>query len=233
MERAQVIDPGGRSGRGLDAAHPGPHSTLWEGYDPNSGTWSLRSPGGIILAAIQAGNYHNAAATAAGVSAYTLSAWRSRARAALAAEDVDPADLSSFDTAKMDEPGRMYVRFLADMTRREGVAEAELVTVWRAQAAEDWRAARDLLSRRYPERWSERHRVEVAGDASAPVTVRVAGLDVDSILAEAVAERDAVPEATPTPEPPAHPDAVADSERAPLGVGDVAAVLDAAAESLG
>jgi hypothetical protein len=33
------------------------------------------------------------------------------------------------------------------------VAEVRLVRLWRTQAAKDWRAAKELLIRRHPERW--------------------------------------------------------------------------------
>lgn len=49
------------------------------------------------------------------------------------------------------------------VTRAERQAEVRLVANWSAQAAQDWRAARDLLARRHPDRWKEHTATEVSG----------------------------------------------------------------------
>jgi hypothetical protein len=88
----------------------------------------------IICASISSGNYLWVAAKTAGISRDTLQDWKRRG-------------------AEGEQP---YARFLADFDQAEINCEAALVKKWHDAAPADWRAARDLLARRFPERWSER-----------------------------------------------------------------------------
>lgn len=54
-----------------------------------------------------------------------------------------------------------FLRFLSAVTEAESSAEVAAVTHWRAAFPEDWRAARDYLRYRQPERWSPVTRVSV------------------------------------------------------------------------
>ena len=71
--------------------------------------------------------------------------------------------------------GSPYLQFLEAVRQAEAEAEAHLVEFWQEQAPKDWRAARDLLSRRFPERWAERQRIEarVQADVKADVEAKV------------------------------------------------------------
>jgi hypothetical protein len=48
---------------------------------------------------------------------------------------------------------RPYFQFFQAVTRAETEAEARLVRIWSEAAESDWRASRDMLARRFPERW--------------------------------------------------------------------------------
>jgi hypothetical protein len=52
------------------------------------------------------------------------------------------------------EAGRgRYFHFFQAVTRAEIEAEARLVRIWSDAAERDWQASRDMLARRFPERW--------------------------------------------------------------------------------
>jgi len=54
-----------------------------------------------------------------------------------------------------------YLDFFYTIERAKAEAEVELVEVWRSQAKENWQAARDLLARRYPERWGRTDKLRI------------------------------------------------------------------------
>jgi transposase-like protein len=60
-----------------------------------------------------------------------------------------------------------YREFREQLTRAEATAETTLVAAWAAAASGpdgDWRAARDLLARRAPERWAGVTRVQMTNE---------------------------------------------------------------------
>ncbi len=59
------------------------------------------------------------------------------------------------------------VEFLERITRAETRAEARLANQWLSKTADDWRASRDYLARRWPERWASK--MEIAGPQGGPV----------------------------------------------------------------
>lgn len=97
-----------------------------------------------IAEVVRAGNYLTVAAQFAGVGNSTLKTWLARGRAADAAaergEDV-PAE------------EQRYRDFLASVSQAEVHAEVLAATAWRSRVTEDWRAARDFLRYRVPDRW--------------------------------------------------------------------------------
>jgi hypothetical protein len=72
-----------------------------------------------------------------------------------------------------------YLQFLHRVTRAETSAEVAAVTAWRGAFAEDWRAARDYLVRRRPDRWAATTRVSMTTEESER--------RIDDALAEAMA----------------------------------------------
>ena len=51
------------------------------------------------------------------------------------------------------------MEFLEAVAQAEAEAEVRMIAQWQAHIPRDWRAARDFLARRYPERWRVRARV--------------------------------------------------------------------------
>jgi hypothetical protein len=64
----------------------------------------------------------------------------------------------------LDPEQARYVEFLEAVTRAETRAEVAAVTHWRAAFATDWRAARDYLVRRVPDRWAATTRVQISSE---------------------------------------------------------------------
>lgn len=79
-----------------------------------------------------------------------------------------------------------YLAFLEAVTQAETVAEVAAVTQWRAAFVHDWRAARDYLVRRQPDRWAARTRVSISTeeaearmDRAVLETLTALGVDTD------------------------------------------------------
>ena len=86
-----------------------------------------------ICNAIRMGNYLVTATRAAGVSIDSLQRWR-----------------------RYGEEGRQpFANFLAAVQRAETDCETRLVQIMYDAAPSDYRAARDMLTRRFPERWAQ------------------------------------------------------------------------------
>jgi transposase len=97
-----------------------------------------------IVEVVRAGNYLTVAAQFAGVGISTLQGWLARGRKAAAAldagEEIPPEE-------------RRYLEFLAAVSQAEVHAEVLAATAWRSMVTQDWRAARDYLRYRVPDRW--------------------------------------------------------------------------------
>jgi hypothetical protein len=94
-----------------------------------------------ICEMVRAGNYLKIACAAAGISADSLSRWRKKGAAG-------------------EEP---YAAFLRELEHAELDCESALVKKWHDAAPDDWRAARDLLARRFPDRWGRQVEEESPG----------------------------------------------------------------------
>lgn len=115
-----------------------------------------------ICKALMTGNYLRTAAGYAGVGESSIYQWLARGRKAL--EDAveheqwipDPLDPEGDQILADDgipDRERRYVEFLAAVEKAEIEAEIRMATQWSLAAAKDWRAAKEFLARRYPERW--------------------------------------------------------------------------------
>lgn len=105
----------------------------------------------VILTAVRIGNYFTTAASLAGIHINTLYRWLSEG------EDEDS----------------QYHEFYLDMLQAEAEAEVSIVTVVRSAANSDYRAGLELLSRRFPDRWSSRSKAELTGEHGAPIELHV------------------------------------------------------------
>lgn len=120
-----------------------------------------------IVDAISAGNYYEAAARYAGVHPESIINWMHRG-----------------STAKAG----IYFEFFEAVTRAEAEAEVRIVAQWQQQVPQDWRAARDFLARRYPQRWGPTDKHELSGPGGSPV--QVATMHGDDAIAVARLLRD-------------------------------------------
>jgi len=59
------------------------------------------------------------------------------------------------------------------VTRAETEAEATLVRTWSEAAKIDWRAARDMLARRFPERWAQSRHPDVQGGTGFSIHIHL------------------------------------------------------------
>jgi len=88
-----------------------------------------------LTEAIRAGNYYEAACGYAGIHYSTFRKWMQKG-----------------ETAKSGK----FREFFEAITRAEYEAEVRMVAQWQKHMPEDYRAIRDFLERRYPERWGRR-----------------------------------------------------------------------------
>ena len=88
-----------------------------------------------LTEAIRAGNYYEAACGYAGIHYSTFRKWMQKGEAAKSGK---------------------YREFFEAVTRAEYEAEVRMVAQWQKHMPEDYRAIRDFLERRYPERWGRK-----------------------------------------------------------------------------
>ncbi len=106
-----------------------------------------------ILRNIKTCAYRETACAAAGIDSKTLRNWLARAK-------------------RGGDTNAIYRRFAAALEEAEARAEVvDLVTIGKA-ARDDWRAAAWRLSRKYPDRWGERQRLEHSGPDGGPIETK-------------------------------------------------------------
>jgi hypothetical protein len=98
--------------------------------------------------AIAAGNYYQAACGYAGISYKVFREWMLKGEKARSGQFRDFRDA---------------------VTKAKTDAEVQVVAFWRAQLPSDWRACRDFLARRYPQRWGpmQRHEMKAKADVTS------------------------------------------------------------------
>ena len=103
-----------------------------------------------LVQAIEAGNYYEAACGYAGITYTTFRNWMIKG-----------------ENAKSGK----YHEFFDAITRAEAVAEVRMVAQWQQHMPEDYRAIRDFLERRFPERWGRKDKVqqEISGPDGGPI----------------------------------------------------------------
>lgn len=154
---------------------------------PNAGQKGRRSVGGelvspceilgpTIVELVRAGMRPRAAAQAAGIAPPTLSGWIKRG----VAENVR--------LEKGEEPIAIeapYKKFVDDLNKAEAESQAGLVVAWFKEARSgDWKAAKEFLSRRWPDEWggNDTVKVEVSGGIMGQIehTHEIAPVDDDA-----------------------------------------------------
>lgn len=93
-----------------------------------------------LFDAIKAGCYYDVACRYAGISYATFRNWINKGEKSKSGEFFD---------------------FLEALKQAEAEAEVRMVMLWQSKMPEDWKAARDFLARRYPERWAQKERIDL------------------------------------------------------------------------
>lgn len=88
-----------------------------------------------LLKALRNGATYTAACSYAGISYYTFNKW-----------------LKKGEQAKRGK----FRRFFEEVQEAEHEAELKCIQAWMSQIPNDWRAAKDFLERRFPDRWGKR-----------------------------------------------------------------------------
>lgn len=108
-----------------------------------------------------------------GISEQTIYNWMARGSAEILRLEND----SKAKPIKKEAP---YVSFFQQVKKAENTSEIRSVTQWQNAIKDgDWRAAKDFLARRFPDRWSPR--IEITGAEGAPVQVN---MNVDVVTLE-------------------------------------------------
>lgn len=98
-----------------------------------------------IVASVEAGNYLDAAARAAGIGVRTAYGWQERGRRDIAAGNADTP----------------HARFALAVDEARGKAEVRTLGVIQHAALEHWQAAAWWLERSQPKKWGQRRFTEV------------------------------------------------------------------------
>lgn len=103
-----------------------------------------------LTEAIRDGNYYEAACGYAGITYTTFRNWMIKG-----------------ENAKSGK----YREFFEAIMQAECEAEVRMVAQWQQHMPEDYRAIRDFLERRFPERWGRKDKVqqEISGPDGGPI----------------------------------------------------------------
>lgn len=108
-----------------------------------------------------------------GISEQTIYNWMARGSAEILRLENNPKS----KPLKKEAP---YISFFQQVKKAENTSEIRSVTQWQNAIKDgDWRAAKDFLARRFPDRWSPR--IEITGAEGAPVQVN---MNVDVVTLE-------------------------------------------------
>lgn len=116
-----------------------------------------------IVQVLRGGSSRSAAAGFAGITPGTLNNWLRKGEAVAAREGDE--ELSGDDV--------QYLELYIAVMKAEAELEASLVKRWEAETVDDWQAAMQLLSRRFPDRWASKQRVEPEEPKDAGTQVHI------------------------------------------------------------
>lgn len=104
-----------------------------------------------IIASIRAGNTYECASACARVTYQTFCNWMRQGK-----EDIE---LGLTDSK--------FFRFFYDVEEAEMLMEQDCVRAWQNFVPQNWQAARDFLSRRNPDKWSAKDKVDVTSNGES------------------------------------------------------------------
>lgn len=91
------------------------------------------------------GNFPTVAAVSSGVPALVFEGWMRRG-------NTEISRLA--DGGKVDKQAAIYVHLVTSVESAQAIAESRAVSFWQNHVSGNWQAAKEFLSRRFPERWS-------------------------------------------------------------------------------
>ncbi|MBA7635465.1 hypothetical protein ES703_43069 [subsurface metagenome] len=110
-----------------------------------------------ICKRLRASWYAKVAAESVGISESTYYRWIERGKKASELEEKGK---------KVPESEKIYREFWESVRQSDAVGEGVLITAILSKIKEDWRAALEILSRKYHERWGRRESIKVEKEVS-------------------------------------------------------------------
>ncbi len=110
-----------------------------------------------ICKRLRAGWYAKVSAASVGISESTYYRWIERGKKALALEE---------EGKEVPESEKIYREFWESVRQSDAVGEGMLVTAIFSKIKEDWRAALEILSRKYPNRWGRKESIKLKKEVS-------------------------------------------------------------------
>ena len=103
---------------------------------------------------MKSGWYVKVAVESVGIGRRTYYDWLERGKKALELQENDK---------DVPESEKIYCQFCQSVRQSEAEGEGVLVTAIFSQISNDWRAALEILSRKYPERWAKKEYMDFKG----------------------------------------------------------------------
>jgi len=103
-----------------------------------------------VCDSIRAGNYPQTAARSAGIHLASHYRWLRKGK-----EESESLTAGN-DPVESADP---YLKYYLHIERAKAESEQHAVKTWTDKLPEDWRAARDFLARRFPDRWGKKDEV--------------------------------------------------------------------------
>lgn len=110
-----------------------------------------------ICKRLRAGWYVKVAAASVGICEKTYYNWIERGEKALDLKEKE---------GKIPKSEKIYLQFLQSIRQSDAVGEGMLVTAILSKIKEDWRAALEILSRKYHKRWGRKESIKVEKEIS-------------------------------------------------------------------
>lgn len=113
-----------------------------------------------IIKYVEAGNYNKVACQAVGICEWTYYNWRKQG---------EKAEKKLREGKKLTNKENEFSQFSQSIRGAEARAEIRNVTIINIAAKKEWRAALEMLARKYPKRWGIKKQIEGIGEEPLPV----------------------------------------------------------------
>ena len=125
-----------------------------------------------IIALYGKGLYRVSIAAVIGVLEETIVDWQEYAL------KVFTDDCKGKDIAEEDH---IYLDFYRDFSAAEAKVEEKLVNAWQEAGKDDWKAAKDFLATRYPNRWNPKKSIELNATVKAEVKTDLSAISTEDL----------------------------------------------------